>query len=203
MQQPRSASFFRALSLAWLISLAFECNRACAILTYPIHLISTLASVFRRGIYESGDRNGVVVILKKNFFSEIVATLLAYILAMVAVVAVALLAFLIWMPLGFLVLSVAGLWLVAGALVTVCHSRTFSSVGKETPRGKGRWGVSSLAQRPGTSFSAVQLAMRIIPKVVPEGHVLVAAAADTKLQKKYVKSFQFVAGEKLRVHKTL
>lgn len=178
----------RAPALAWLMAHAYAPNRALAVLAYPLALAVTLTYQLRRGVYESADHHGMVIVARWRPGLDAVLVI-GLILAGYA--ALGLLAG----PLSFLhpllgpgVFAVAGLLGVAGAFVLAQGQQSATPIARDTPHGGDRWQVAALAQRPGTRLSALLLTRHVVATVVPAGDVLVAAAGTERLEQAYIRA---------------
>lgn len=192
------APIHRLFAVAWLISRAYSRNPVQAVAVMPWALFIVVPYVLRRAVYESDDRNGVVFFGR---YRPILDVVLAILLTLVTMVVLTRLddvsggrLFALHVPLlvviAFLAYGAAGILRGAGSLASV--------TGPETPSGD-RYAMMALSQRPGTRLSALGLARRLI-QGLPEGSVIVAAAADEALARRYER-LGFTRGEGLRVYR--
>lgn len=172
---------------------AFAPNRLLAVLAYPLGLLILIPYAVRRQLFETADRNGMVVFGRFSMVKDtvILAVVMSPLLVLNAWAPIA------WSPLSGLVvlLVVTGLLLV-GFLVLGSSSMGVP-VGRETPKGD-RYQIAALAQRPGTRLSAMQLALRLRDSL-PVGAVLVAVADNDRLLESYLR-LGFTRGRGRRVH---
>lgn len=178
----------RAPALAWLMAYAYAPHRFLAVLAYPLALAVTLTYQLRRGVYETDDRNGMVIVARwRPGLDAVLVT--GLILASFAALALpAALLSLVHPLLGPGVFAVAGLLGVVGALALAQGQQSATPIAKNTPRGGDRWQVAALAQRPGTRLSALLLTRQVIATVVPAGDVLVASAGTERLEHAYIRA---------------
>lgn len=197
---PRPAEFRRLLPLAWLSARAFTANRLAAGLVVPCMVFLLAPYMVRGAVFESCDHHGLVVVARHRpaLSQTLTCTLVLLAIAPLVPAYVAVLG----TPQGPLilmaaeVLALASLWPLT-RLLQVQPSRT---VGPETPTGT-RYEIANLAQCPGTRMSAILLAKELISSL-PEGSILVAAARNDELLKKYVR-VGFTQGEERRVYRVL
>lgn len=192
-QTPAPAGRRRVFALAWLMARAFSGNRLSAVLAYPVSLLILIPYAFRRHLYETRDRTGMVVCgpysLVKDFLilAEALAPLLV---AWVSVVR--------HLPqlVPEVVLIIAVIIFASGAMLLGGGS-TGLPVGPETPKGT-RYQVAALAQRPGTRLSGIQLTLRLRDSL-PTGSVLVGTATDDERLRQY-QGLGFTEGNARRVY---
>lgn len=172
---------------------AFASNRFLAVLAYPLGLLILIPYAVRRQLFETDDRNGMVVFGPFSMVKD--AVILAVVMSPLIVVNVW--APIAWGPLsGLVVLLVVTGFLLVGFLVLGSSSMGVP-VGRETPKGD-RYQIAALAQRPGTRLSAMQLALRLRDSL-PVGAVLVAVADNDRLLESYVR-LGFSRGRGRRVY---
>jgi len=178
------APLTRAPALAWLMARAYAPHRVLALLAYPVALAVTLSYQLRRGVYESDDRNGMIIVARWRPGIDSVLILTGY--AGLGLL-VGLLSFLhpLLGPTVFLLASGLG---IAGHLVLAQGQQSATPIAKDTPTSGTRWQVAALAQRPGTHLSALLLTRNVITHVVPPGDVLVAAAGTERLEQAYIRA---------------
>ncbi|GAA1188349.1 hypothetical protein [Nesterenkonia xinjiangensis] len=190
------APLHRVFILSWIMARAFTRHRPGAIMAYPLSLLIVGFSALRRQLYESSDGHGMVVFGRFRLLHEIIAGVLLALLFMAALVLVVGndgpmgigLAALLWLP------FIVGLWqMSAGSL-------SATPTGPETPVGE-RWQVAALAQRPGTSMSALLLTRNLMG-TLPRGAVAVAAADDDDLLAA-CERFGFTRGKGRRVFRVV
>ncbi|WP_314038311.1 hypothetical protein [Dietzia sp. CH92] len=196
---PRPAPVRRGGALAWLLARAFTGGRVAAALATPAALLILVPYLLRRAVYESDDRNGMVLFCRHRPVVDVVLVLVvgALLLTFGSLVELVL-------PDGWRGgLVFAGLVFGAVALGAVLMSRGMplvDVVGPETPAGP-RWALMGLAQRPGTRYSALLLTRRLLRGLRP-GDVVVAAAADERLAEAYER-FGFTRTRHRRVHRVI
>lgn len=179
---------------------AYNTNRAAAILTFPVYVVSILPGLLRRGAYWSDDRAGFVIIQRHRPIGDVLV-----VCAVAAATVVALAAALSLLPpLPHLVAAcVLAAWYIA-VVVAVVRRRTPGGsarmVGPETPHGQ-RWSVTLLAQRPGTHLTALLLTRRLIG-TLPDGAVVIATADNDRLAAAYAR-LGFTLGPKRRMWHTI
>lgn len=185
----------RLISVAWVIALANSKNRIQAVAAMAWSLFMVVTYALRRAVYESDDKDGVVFFGRHRPVLDVMLVIplglgtmflldrasRGYLLELPLPVLLAVVAFLGYGMAGFLSGS--------GSLSTI--------TGPETPPGD-RYAMMALAQRPGTWMSAISLARRLV-RGLPEGCVVVAAAADERLAERYER-LGFTRGEGLRVY---
>ncbi len=161
------APLTRAPALAWLMAHAYAHRRFLAVLAYPLALAVTLTYQLRRGVYETDDRNGMVIVAR---WRPGIDAVLAITLILTAYAGLGLLAGLLSFvhpllePALFLLAGALG---VAGALVLAQGQQSATPIAKDTPTSGDRWQVAALAQRPGTHLSALLLTRNVIAHVAP------------------------------------
>lgn len=189
------AGLSRVFSIGWLMSLGFTKGRVGAVLAYPLCLLTVAVYAPRGQVYESPDRDGMVIFGRYRLWVELVAGALIF-------VAGTLIAFSLIPVVGPATVGVVAvffsllLWLGIAQMGSAAMAGT--PVGSETPKGD-RWQTAALAQRPGTRFSALLLTRQLIDSL-PTGDIAVAAAADDRLLHAYEK-FGFTAGKSRRVYR--
>lgn len=196
---------------AAIASLAFGKTRMMAVLVWPIMFFGMVGSWPFGRVYLSPDRNGTVTIRRRGWRGTIGGVLWA--LMVYAAAAIVTLGAVLAGRIGLVLLQVIAaiallivVWIFVGAGVLISRAGgdrqvAFREVGPETPRGR-RYSVSALAQRPGTSFSALHAAHAALAEL-PAGSVAVACAANQRLQRAYVEHGGFSAGDGLRVYKVI
>lgn len=178
----------------------------------PTALLTVLPFVFRRAVYQSDDKNGVV------FFGPhrpIVDAALALILAvaLLPIFSAFFFAFIGLLSLvtdllldasmaialgGVLMLLIGAAGFGAYGMMAFLQGSSFQGVtGPETPKGD-RYMVASLAQHPGTGRSALLLTRALI-RALPPGKILVTRAGSEKLARDYER-LGFVRGSGFRVY---
>lgn len=192
---PRPAPLARVVSLSWLMARAFTKHRFGATLALPLCLLTLVTYVPRRQVFESPDRNGMVIFWPFKLWVEILCAALIFGGGMTLLVSLIPVVGPLPVAVGAFAFSVL---IAVGATQMGSGAMTLSPVGPETPKGQ-RWQVAALAQRPGTSMPALLLARELI-STLPTGTVAVAAAADDKLLTAYER-FGFNAGKSRRVYR--
>lgn len=185
---------FRIFALAWLMSRAFSSNSVMAVLAFPLALLTLVPYATRRQLYETQDRNGMVVFGRLSTVTD-VAILIVLILPVCI-----LLGFVISAvdPVPALVIGLVVLILFIFGLIGLSDGVPNTKlVDRTTPKGP-RIQVAALAQRPGTRLSALQLALQLRDSA-PSGSVLVAVAANDRLLHGYQR-LEFSRGTARRVH---
>lgn len=172
---------------------AFAPNRFLAVLAVPLGLLILMPYAVRRQLFETDDRNGMVVFGPLSMVKDavILAVVMSPLLVLNAWAPIA------WGPISGLVvlLVVTGLLLVR--FLVLGSSSMGVPVGRETPKGD-RYQIAALAQRSGTRLSAVQLALRLRDSL-PVGAVLVSVADNDRLLESYVR-LGFTRGRRHRVY---
>lgn len=79
---PRPAGLSRVFSIAWLMSLTFTKSRVGAVLAYPLCLLIVAVYAPRGQVYESPDRNGMVIFGRYRLWVELLAGALIFVAAM-------------------------------------------------------------------------------------------------------------------------
>lgn len=187
------APMLRVFSLAWLMARAFASNRVLAVVAYPMSLMSLVPYAVRRQLYETRDRDAMVVFGPYSLIKDAVvlfAVLIPFFVAWGSVMG--------YLPrlVPQVVVLVVAVVILAGVIILGGGSMGLP-VGRETPKGE-RYQVAGLAQRPGTRFSGIQLAMRLSETLAP-GSVLVASAASDRLVQQY-QGLGFQRGKAHRVY---
>lgn len=194
------ASWGRLPALAWLLSKAFTRNRLLAILAAPAALLTLLPYALRKTVYESRDRNGMVIFGR---YRPVADVLLAIPFALLIIVVMFTAVGLVGASFGFIGLFVALIGVggfVIGALSMSSASSLTAAVGPETPAGP-RWTVMALAQRPGTCLSALLLTRGLI-RSLPKGSTVVAVTGSDELAAGYAR-LGFVRGKGPRIYRSL
>lgn len=195
----RPAPFRHTGALAWLVAKAYTRSRLAASLAWPAALLVIAPYMLRRAVYESADRDGMVILCRYRPVADVVlATALS-----LAFLGLGAGAFVAGAEYRLVVVAVMGAGLgvvVAGALLMSGGLSPTEAVGPDTPDGR-RWAVMALAQRPGTRYSALLLTRRLIA-ALPAGDVVVAVAADESLAGAYAR-FGFTRTAGRRVHRVL
>lgn len=194
-EKPSPASPTRIFALGWLMSRAFTSNRVAAVLAYPLCVLVLIPYALRGHLYETADHNGMVVFGRYSLLAD-----MTIMLAVVFPVGVG------WGLLGgavggtiFLIASIVVVVLLAiGALSMGGGMSAQQPTGPEAPKG-ARFLIAALAQRPGTSFSALQLGLRLTNSA-PSGAVMVAVAAHERLLQGYL-GLGFTRGRGNRVYR--
>ncbi|MET3862674.1 hypothetical protein ABIE38_003620 [Dietzia sp. 2505] len=185
--------------LAWLVARAYTRSRPAAALAWAAALATIAPYVLRRAVYESADRDGMVIFCRyRPVVDVVVATALG-----LAFFGLGFGAFVAEVEHRVLVVAVLGavLGLIGiGALLMSGGVAPADAVGPDTPEGR-RWAIMALAQRPGTRYSALLLTRRLIASL-PAGDVVVAVAADESLAGAYAR-FGFTRTAGRRVHRVL
>lgn len=157
-------------------------------------------------VHLTSDRNGTFTIHQRGMRTILRITAVTMLFGVaLAVVGVA---FLLYAPIIAAVLE-AAFWayfvttMIGAVLLLSSRQRgtSLTEVGPETPAGT-RWVVSSLAQRPGTRWSALEAVLARITSL-PSGSVAVAVAATARLQHVYEKRGGFTKGDHLRVFRVI
>ena len=183
---------------------AFTPHPVFAVLSFPWTLVSVIPGTLRGGLYLDSTRTGMVMLYRSRMLLDILLVtpvMILYFLAAGGVIG----------ALGGLV-SDTGVFLVMWGVLMILAFVGFVFLlprgggsmfpwGPETPNGQ-RWEIAGLAQMPGTRFTAIQLALRIINEVPPAGAVVVAIANSVKMLHQYQR-LGFTAGPKHRVHKVV
>lgn len=197
--EPRPAAVHRAGSLAWLLARAFTRGRVTAGFATPAAILILLPYLARRAVYESSDRDGMVIFCRHRP----VADVLLVMAVMAVVLGIGGVAELLlpgpWRG-GLVFSGVVFGSLVVGMVLMRRGMPMADVVGPETPEGR-RWAFMGLAQRPGTRYSALLLARRLLAGLEP-GDVVVAAAADDRLVDAYER-FGFTRTRFRRVHRVI
>lgn len=192
--RPAPAPLRRGFALAWLMSRAFTNHNLGAVLAYPVCLLTVGIYLPRRQVYETDDGTGMVIFGRFRIHQELAAAGLVFLVIMGGV-------WLLGVTFGpWAIILVNAMWLPFFLGLAQLHSGSLSMtpVGPETPRGD-RWQVAALAQHPDTRLSALLLTRRLLASLTP-GSVVVAAAADDRLQSAYQR-FGFTHGNAKRVYK--
>lgn len=178
---PRPAPPRRFFAITWLMCRAFAPNRLLAVLAYPLGLLILVPYAARRHLYESADRNGLVVFGPFSLIKDtlIIAAVMAPFFVLFSWASG------IWGPTGSLVFLVALTSILLAGLFAFGSSSMGVPVGRETPKGD-RYQIAALAQRPGTRLSALQLALQLRDSL-PPGAVLVAVADNDRLLEAYTR----------------
>lgn len=192
------ARLHRTPSVAWLMALAFTSRRRDAVIAYPALLIGLWPPMVRGGLYETTDNHGAFVLVRRRPALDVAIALTPAVVILWATPSAMRTAF-NWSPTAAL-LIVVGLavllcWLLLGSVATRT-SWGGSAVGPETPRGS-RWYAGALAQRPGTSWSALALARQLLSDL-PAGELVVATAGDDRLLAAYQRA-GFTRGQQRRI----
>lgn len=182
------APLTRAPALAWLMAHAHARNRPLAVLAYPIALATTLTYAFRAGVYESEDRNGMVIVARWRLGKDLLILLSVIAAGVLGLVVLAAVLILVHPLLGPATVALLATGSAAGALVLARGQKTATPISKDTPTTGDRWQIAALAQRPGTRYSAMLLTRHVIDQVVPAGDVLVASAGDNTLEQAYIRA---------------
>ena len=162
--------------------------------------------IVRGEVHLTADRNGTFALTRRG----IQGTMPLLAAALLGSVLVGVLLGVVWryVPAVYFVcvsaLVICGTASVVGVATIVLaqgNRAALTEVDGKTPKGR-RWSVSSLAQRPGTYWSALD-AIKLRLESLPRGSVVVAVAGDEKLQRMYVKRGGFTEGTKLRIHREI
>lgn len=180
------APLTRAPVLAWLMAHAYAPNRVLALLACPVALAVILTYQLRRGVYESDDRDGMVIVARWRPGLDAVLAISIILGGYAALGLLAGLLSLIDPFLGPAIFGLAAVLGVASAVVLAQGQQSATPISKDTPTGGDRWQVAALAQRPGTRLSALLLTRQVIAHVVPPGDVLVVAAGTDRLEQAYI-----------------
>ncbi|WP_216692967.1 hypothetical protein [Dietzia psychralcaliphila] len=193
------APWWHTGALAWLVARAYTRSRPAAALAWAAALATIAPYVLRRAVYESADRDGMVIFCRyRPVLDVVVATVLG--LAFFGLGFGAFVAEFDHRPLVLVVLGgILGVVLAGARLMSGGLSPT-DAVGPDTPDGR-RWAIMALAQRPGTRYSALLLTRRLISSL-PAGDVVVAVAADELLAGAYAR-FGLTRTAGRRVHRVL
>lgn len=174
---------------------AFTKNKPSAVVAYPVSLLCVTPYGLMGGLYETQDRDGMVIFARQHWW---VMALMVALIGVGSAVLSALIIASLGLLYGSIILAAAITVTVSGVVAMGSGATLGISVGPETPKGR-RYEIAGLAQRPGSRLSAVQLALRLI-NTTPPGSVIVATAASDELQAQYER-LGFTAGESRRVYK--
>lgn len=177
---------------------------------WPALFATSLIFTAAGEVHLSADRNGTFTIYRRGpaFWCRLVLAVVLFGAALAGLLFVSSWAG-PWGPVyaaGGILLITFGLFvfMVAG-LALLWRLRTSGSavkdVSRDTPKG-ARWSIGSLAQAPGTQWSALESAIGRI-ETLPAKSVIVAIARTPELQNVYVSRGKFERGEKLRVHRVI
>lgn len=167
------------------------------LLGWPVYLLTLLPAVVLGGAYWR-DRDGLVLVHRWRPVSDVCVVSSAMVLAVVVGMSA-----ITWSAGSAVVVAVLVLWFDLGLVVLLgCHGAGsfVSAVGRGTPSGS-RWFIGGLAQRPGTSLTALLLARDLVARL-PAGSVLVASAGNQDPLERYVRS-GFTATTRRRVHRVV
>lgn len=195
---------YRILRAAWIMARAFTPHPVFAVLSFPWTLVSVIPGTLRGGLYLDSTRTGMVMLYRSRMLLDILIVtpvMILYFLAAAGVIG----------ALGELI-PYAGVFLVTWGVLMILAIVGFVFLlprgggsmlpwGPETPHGQ-RWEVAGLAQMPGTRFTAIQLALRVINEVPPAGAVIIAIANSATMLHQYQR-LGFTAGPEHRVHKVV
>ncbi|GAA3663375.1 hypothetical protein [Microbacterium marinilacus] len=196
---PKPIPVRRLFAVSWVMSRAFTSNRFLAVLAFPTAVLSLVPYVARRTVYESPDRNGMVIFARHNLPLDIVLALpIAAGMGIVTVIVLLLGPTLGGFYWAVVFVVVVGLGCGAGQFISAASLT--SAVGKETPPGD-RWAVMALSQRPGTRLSALLLTRALI-KNLPPGAVVVATAGSPELAHGYQR-LGLTPGHGARLHRVV
>lgn len=193
---------YRMLRAAWIMARAFTPNRFLAIIGVPWTIMSVLPKTLRGGLYLDETRTGTVMFARLNsVFDFLISGTYAFLYGIFQAGVAAGLAAVVGGQLGVAV-QMAWIALAFGAVFFLTPKRgaAMTSFGPESPQGE-RWEVTGLAQLPGTSLTAVQLALRLID--TPAKGAIVGAVADTPELEQAYRRLGFTAGDRRRVHRTV
>ena len=197
----KPASLRRLAAISVLMASAFTSSRAAAVIATPASFVSLLPYIARGALWESADRDGMVVFGRYRPALDVLLSVAVVLLGFGIGIAALVLGAFVAGPTGLLVVLLLVLLVFgtigAGALLLLTGSSLTGSVGRETPRGR-RWTLMGLAQRPGTRLSALLLARQLLDEV-PAGGVVVAVAGSPELAAGYTR-LGFTRGSGLRVH---
>lgn len=165
----------------------------------PAALLILVPYLVRRAVYESVDRDGMVMFCRHRPALDVLLVLcLGAIILAIGDAADLLLP---GSRGGGLVFAGAVFGAVVVGVALMSRGLPMADiVGPETPEGR-RWALMGLAQRPGTRYSALLLARRLIAGLGP-GDVVVAAAANDRLADAYER-FGFTRTGYRRVHRVI
>lgn len=194
-QIPAPAAFWRVFALDWLMSRAFTPNRAVAVMASPVAVISLMPYTLRHVVYESPDRDGMVILARHRPWLDVLLALPFAVVAGAGMLVFLVVALLV--PWSFLLIMGVFAALVWGSVAMMSGASFSRAVGAETPAGT-RWGMMSLAQRPGTTMSALVLTRQLL-RTLPAGAVVVAVDGSDALADGYAR-MGFVRGSGPRVH---
>lgn len=190
---------YRIDRAAWIMARAFTPHIVLASLALPWTLLSVIPGTLRRGLYLDPTRTGMVMLYRSNpvldvlvLFPIMLIVFGAYFAAASALTNIA----------GWLALSLPAATVVFMIGLLFLLPRGGGSLfpwGPETPDGP-RWEIAGLAQLPGTRLTGIQLALRALDTIPPEGSVIVATANSEDLYRQY-QAFGFTGGPKHRVHR--
>lgn len=200
-QRPRPSQ--RILRAAWIMARAFTPHRSVAVIALPWTLLAVLPATIRRGLFLDATRTGMVLLTPLSLTRD----LLILLPIMMSAPMIALGAFMVGDLLGIfpvllgLVALLVAVGSVGGLFLLPRPGTSSVPFGPETPPGP-RWEIAALAQLPGTRFTAVQTARRVLATVPPAGAVIVASANTPALFRHYQR-FGFTGGPKRRVHRVI
>lgn len=184
----RPAPLTRAHALAWLMAHAYTRNRLLAALAYPVALATTLTYTLRAAVYESDDRNGMVIVARWRLGLDLLILMSVIAVGVLGLFLLAAVLAFVHPLLGPATVAVIATGSATGAALLARGQETATPISKDTPTAGDRWQIAALAQRPGTRYSAMLLTRRVVDQVVPAGDVLVASAADDKLEQAYIRA---------------
>ena len=195
---------YRIGRAAWIMARAFTPHLAIALLALPWTLLSVIPGTLRRGLYLDPSRTGMVMLYRSNPIVDVLV-LMPVMIGLFAVYFAAVPALLsLVVPAGWVALSLAAVTMLFMVGLLFLLPRGGGSLfpwGPETPKGP-RWEIAGLAQLPGTRLTGIQLALRVLDTVPPQGAVVVATANSADLYRQY-QAFGFTGGPKHRVHRAI
>lgn len=180
------------------MSRAFTPNQLVAVAAVPTAVVSLVPYLVRRAVYESGDGNGMVIYARHRPILDLVLAVPSG-----AVLLSGLWAF-VTFAVGFGPGGVVVGWgtvafVLIGGLAMTSTSNYVTATGPETPPGD-RFIMMGLAQRAGTTTSALLLARTLIRRT-PSGAVVVTRAANNALADGYER-LGFTRGTETRLYLT-
>lgn len=195
---------YRIDRAAWIMARAFTPHLARALLALPWTLLSVVPGTLRRGLYLDPSRTGMVMLYRSNPIVDVLV-LMPVMIGLFALYFAAVPALLsLVVPAGWVALSLAAVTMLFMVGLLFLLPRGGGSLfpwGPETPKGP-RWEIAGLAQLPGTRLTGIQLALRALDTVPPQGAVVVATANSADLYRQY-QAFGFTGGPKHRVHRAI
>lgn len=178
------------LPCAWIVASAFASNSrwlaARPILRIPAALLLVLTEALLQSLYRSADGHGVVALRRNTRWCLVGAVLGAIGILTAPIAAIAIASCQLHPPAATWIAGPLFAYLILSLLVSIARP-TGTTLQREV-REMGEhdaWTIPILAQRPGTNWSALELARDLVAALVPDGDKITITAREPRLETIY------------------